>query len=153
MQLAPMNNGNGNGNGKSRSGHNRVLNEINVTPFVDVMLVLLIIFMVTAPLLQQGLPVNLPQAAAPALKRTKTDVIITIKKDGNIFIGDDPTVIPLPELEERLTSLYATKEDKDLFIKADTDLRYGMVVKVMSIAKKAGVDRIGMLTQPELAKR
>ncbi len=153
MQLAPMNNGNGNANGKSRSGHNRVLNEINVTPFVDVMLVLLIIFMVTAPLMQQGLPVNLPQAAAPALKRTKTDVIITIKKDGNIFIGDDPTVIPLPELEERLTSLYATKEDKDLFIKADTDLRYGMVVKVMSIAKKAGVDRIGMLTQPELAKR
>ena len=149
MQLANINNNGGN----SKGGHNRVLNEINVTPFVDVILVLLIIFMVTAPLLQQGLPVNLPHAAAPALKRTKTDIIVTIKRDGNIYIGDDPTVVPLSELQERLTGLYAAREDRDLFIKADTDLRYGAVVKVMSIAKKAGVDRIGMLTQPELAKR
>ena len=62
-------------------------------------------------------------------------------------------MVPLSELQERLTGLYAAREDRDLFIKADTDLRYGAVVKVMSIAKKAGVDRIGMLTQPELAKR
>jgi biopolymer transport protein TolR len=147
-------NGNNNNNGvRPKSAHNRVLNEINVTPFVDVILVLLIIFMVTAPLLQQGLPVNLPHAAAPALKRTKTDIILTIKRDGNIYLGDDATVVPLEDLEERLVGTYAAREDKDLFIKADTDLRYGTVVKVMSIAKKAGVDRIGMLTQPELAKK
>jgi len=139
--------------GRVKGGHNRVLNEINVTPFVDVILVLLIIFMVTAPLLQQGLPVNLPEAAAPALKRTKTDIIVTIKRNGDIFIGDDNTVIPIDDLEERLIGLFAAREDKDLFIKADTDLPYGTVVKVMSLAKKAGVDRIGMLTQPELAKR
>jgi biopolymer transport protein TolR len=151
MQLPDMHS---NGNGKSkRRSHNRVLNEINVTPFVDVILVLLIIFMVTAPLLQQGLPVNLPEAAAPALKRTKKDVILTIKRDGSVYIGDDATVVPMADLEERLTGLYATRESKDLFIKADSDLRYGIVVKVMSIAKKSGVDRIGMLTQPELAKR
>ena len=141
-------------NGKrARGSHNRVLNEINVTPFVDVILVLLIIFMVTAPLLQQGLPVNLPQAESPAIKRTKNDIIITLKENGSIFIGDDETVVPLADLEERLIGIYATREEKDLFIKADTNLKYGTVVKVMSLAKKAGVDRIGMLTQPELAKR
>jgi biopolymer transport protein TolR len=130
-------------------GHGRMLSEINITPFVDVMLVLLIIFMVTAPLLQQGLPVHLPEAAAPALKRTKSDVIVTVQKDGAIYLGDDQTRIPPEELEGRLAAIYQAKEDKDLFIKADTSVRYGMVVKVMSDAKKAGVDRIGMITQPE----
>lgn len=129
--------------------HNRVLSEINITPFVDVMLVLLIIFMVTAPLLQQGLPVNLPEAAAPALKRAKTDVIVTLQKGGGIFLGDDKATIPIDELEGRLSAMYSAKEEKDLFIKADTDLQYGTVIKVMSLAKKAGVDRIGMITQPE----
>lgn len=130
-------------------GHHRLVSDINITPFVDVMLVLLIIFMVTAPLLQQGLPVNLPQAQAQALKRTKTDIVVTIQKGGRIFIGDDQTVIPIDKLEEQLLAIYATKTQKDLFIKADTDLLYGTVIRVMSIAKKAGVDRIGMITQPE----
>lgn len=134
----------------SGSGHQRMMSEINVTPFVDVMLVLLIIFMVTAPLLQQGLPVHLPEAAAPALKRAKTDVILTLQKGGGVFIDDDKTSIPLDELEGRLAAIYSAKEEKDLFIKADTDLRYGTVVKVMSMAKKAGIDRIGMITQPEI---
>lgn len=130
-------------------GHHRLSADINITPFVDVVLVLLIIFMVTAPLLQQGLPVNLPHAAAPALKRTKKDIVLTIQKGGQIFIGDDQTVIPVYELEGRLAAIYAHKESKDLFIKADQGLLYGQVIKVMSIAKKAGVDRIGMITQPE----
>ena len=130
-------------------GHNRVLSEINITPFVDVMLVLLIIFMVTAPLLQQGLPVHLPEAAAPALKRTKSDVILTVQKGGQIYLGDDAAAVPPDELEGRLAAIYSAKEQKDLFIKADKDVLYGLVVKVMSTAKKAGVDRIGMITQPE----
>ena len=133
----------------SGEGHNRVLSEINITPFVDVMLVLLIIFMVTAPLLQQGLPVNLPEAAAPALKRTKTDVILTLQKGGGIFIGDDASKVPMDELEGRLSAMYQAKEQKDLFIKADKDVLYGEVIRVMSLAKKAGVDRIGMITTPE----
>lgn len=152
MQLIKQSEDNGRPK-KARGSRNAILNEINVTPFVDVILVLLIIFMVTAPLLQQGLPVNLPQAAAPALKRTKTDIILTIKKDGRIYIGDDATVIPMSDLEEHLIGMFAARDNKDLFIKADTDLRYGVVVKVMSLAKKAGVDRIGMLTQPELARK
>ena len=136
---------------RKRSGH--FLNEINVTPVVDVSLVLLIIFMVTAPLLQQGLPVNLPQAAAPALKRTKTDVVLTIQRDGTVFIGDDQKAVPIKELDTRLVALYQSRDNRDLFIKADSDLLYGMVVKVMAIAKQAGIERIGMLTQPELAKK
>ena len=134
----------------SKGGHHRMNPDINLTPFVDVVLVLLIIFMVTAPLLQQGLPVNLPQAQAQALKRTKADIIVTVQKDGQVFIGDEATAIPIDKLEEQLTAIYATKEQKDLFIKADKDLLYGMIIKIMSIAKKAGVDRIGMITQPEM---
>ena len=127
----------------------RSLAEINITPFVDVMLVLLIIFMLTAPLLQQGLPVNLPEASAPAIKRTKQDVILTIKDNGSLYLGDKKQNIPLQSLEEELRGIFSVKKEKDLFIKADADLLYGIVVRVMSIAKKAGADRIGMLTKPE----
>ncbi|MFH1875205.1 MAG: biopolymer transporter ExbD [Pseudomonadota bacterium] len=144
MQVRNNNNGN-----KDR----RLASEINITPFVDVVLVLLIIFMVTAPLLQQGLPVNLPEAAAPALKRTKADIIVTIQPGEKVFIGDDQIQIPMDELQGRLTAIFEVKEQKDLFIKADTDLLYGTVIRVMSIAKKAGVERIGMITQPELTGR
>jgi len=134
---------------KGKGGHHRLNPDINITPFVDVVLVLLIIFMVTAPLLQQGLPVNLPEAQAQALKRTKADIIVTVQKGGEIYLGDEATPVPLERLEEQLTAIYATKDQKDLFIKADKDLLYGLVVRIMSIAKKAGVDRIGMITQPE----
>ncbi len=129
--------------------HNSLQSMINVTPLVDVALTLLIVFMMTAPMLQQGLPVNLPEAAAPALKRSKADVILTVQSGGKIFIGDDQETIPLDELEGRLGALYSAKQEKDLFVKADSELLYGTVVKIMSIAKRAGVDRIGMITQPE----
>ncbi|PIR25818.1 MAG: protein TolR [Deltaproteobacteria bacterium CG_4_10_14_0_2_um_filter_43_8] len=133
----------------SSSRERRTLSEINITPFVDVMLVLLIIFMVTAPMLQQGLPVNLPEASAPSLKRTKQDVVVTIKNNGTLFLGDDSKTLSMEDLESELKAIYALKENKDLFIKADSDLLYGKVVKIMAIAKKAGASRIGMLTQPE----
>jgi len=126
-----------------------VLSEINITPVCDVALVLLIVFMLTAPLLQQGLPVNLPEASAPALKRTKKDVILTVSKEGGIYLGNDKESIPMNEVKGRLATIYSRRQQKDLFIKADTDLRYGTVVKIMSLAKKAGIDRIGMITQPE----
>ena len=129
--------------------HIAIKSTINVTPLVDVALTLLIVFMLTAPLLQQGLPVNLPQAAAPALKRTRADVILTMRRDGKIYLGDEAKHIPPEELAGRLTTIYAARQRKDLYIKADTDLRYGAVVKVMSVAKRAGVNRIGMITQPE----
>ncbi len=130
-------------------GRMKSLSEINVTPLVDVALTLLIVFMITAPLLQQGLPVNLPEASAPALKRAKEDIVLTVQNNGSIYIGDDKIMIPMDEVEGRLSAIFSQKQQKDLFIKADTDLRYGDVIRIMSIAKKAGVDRIGMITQPE----
>lgn len=128
--------------------HNKPLAEINVIPFCDILLVLLIIFMITAPLLQQGLDVNLPQASAPAMEKEKTDVILTMRKNGEIFIGDESTPFNTDTLAGKLDVIYRNKEKKDLFIKADTDIKYGEVVKVMSLAKEAGIQRIGMVTQP-----
>lgn len=127
--------------------HHKSLSEINVVPFCDVLLVLLIIFMVTAPLLQQGLDVNLPQANAPQITHQKSDIILSMRKDGTIYLGEEPTTIAF--LEERLGDVFKARERKDLFIKADADIRYGEVVRIMSIAKTAGVVRIGMITQPE----
>lgn len=132
-----------------QNGKQGLMSEINVTPLVDVFLTLLIIFIITAPLLQQGMSVNLPKAAAPSLKRSKADVILTVQKDGKIFLGDDSAEIPFDEVEGRLAAIYTNKEQKDLFIKADSDITYGIVISVMSKAKKAGVDRIGMITAPE----
>src|SRR3989338_843969 len=132
--------------------HNKPLAEINVFPFCDILLVLLIIFMITAPLLQQGLDVNLPQAAAPAISREKTDIILTMRRGGDVYIGDDQAAVPVEYLEKKLADIYSAKENKDLFIKADADIRYGEVVKIMSVAKSAGVVRIGMITQPEKNK-
>ena len=136
--------------GMISSNKRSMMAEINMTPFVDVMLVLLIVFMITAPMLQQGLPVNLPQAQSSELKRTKQDLIVTIQKDGKVYIGDNKKSVEMNSLEGRLQAIYATKQRKDIFIKADFQIQYGDVIKVMSAAKKAGVDRIGMLTQPEL---
>lgn len=129
--------------------HHRSLAEINITPFCDVLLVLLIIFMVTAPLLQQGLDVNLPHTKAPEIQRQKDDLILTIRKDGQMYLGDDTTPVVLTYLEHRLKDLYEKREQKDLYLKADQDIRYGEVARVMAAAKLAGVQRIGMITQPE----
>ena len=129
--------------------HHRSLAEINITPFCDVLLVLLIIFMVTAPLLSQGLDVNLPQTKAPEIQRTKDDVILTIRKDGQMFLGDDGTPISISYLEHRLKDLFDRREKKDLYLKADLEIRYGEVARVMATAKLAGIERIGMMTAPE----
>lgn len=130
-------------------GHHRALAEINITPFVDVVLVLLIIFMITAPLLQQGLSVEVPKAASPKLEQTPQDLIVTIDDKENIFLGDSKASVTMEALPARLATIYQNKERKDLLIKADQTLRYGKVIELMSVAQKAGVDRIGMVTQPE----
>ncbi|MBI4125414.1 MAG: protein TolR [Deltaproteobacteria bacterium] len=131
------------------SRHNQPLAEINVVPFVDIVLVLLIIFMITAPLLQQGLPVELPKAEAQEIKREKKDLVVTIDAKGNIFLGDVKQALNLEAFTAKLAAIFKTKEDKALLIRADHQLSYGAVVDVMSTALKVGVQRIGMITQPE----
>lgn len=130
-------------------GHNHPLAEINVVPFVDVVLVLLIIFMITAPLLQQGMPVELPKAQSPEIKREAKDLILTIDAQNHIFLGESRAPITTEEVTPKLAAIFKNKEQKSLLIQADQKLVYGKVVEVMADALKAGVERIGMITQPE----
>ena len=125
------------------------LAEINVTPFVDVMLVLLIIFMVTAPLMVQGLEVDLPETKTVAsLPKGKDHMVMTIKKDGTFFL--DEYAITLEELSGHLARLVKA-EKKSLYLRADKEVPYGTVVRVMGEIKDAGIDRIGMVAELEEA--
>ncbi len=123
------------------------LSEINVTPFVDVMLVLLIIFMVTAPLIQQGLDVNLPEATAKGLKSPEDPTVLTIDKGGKIFFGTNE--VAMEKLRGFVEAMKENKGLEELYLKADKDVPYGTVVKVMAEIKAAGIDRLGMITIPE----
>jgi biopolymer transport protein TolR len=122
-----------------------VLSEINVTPLVDVMLVLLIIFMVTAPLLQQGIDVNLPKAKGKDLP-TEERINIVIKKNGVIYLND--TQVSLSEMGNKLRAI--SKLNPNVFLKADKDVPYGFVVEVMGEIKDSGIEKLGMITEPKL---
>ena len=135
--------------GMTTGGSRRAMSEINVTPLVDVMLVLLIIFMVTAPLISQGVPVDLPQTQASALSGDEKKLVLTLTKDKQIFIGtnaDNP--IPYEQLETKLRTNERLKTEKELYLHADRALEYGFVVDVMAIVKRAGVEKMGMVTDP-----
>jgi biopolymer transport protein TolR len=122
-----------------------VMSEINVTPFVDVMLVLLIIFMVTAPLLQQGIDVDLPEAKGKDLPPEER-VNIIIKKDKTVHLNDNP--VTLGQMRSKLEAI--GKLNPNVFLKADKDVPYGFVVKVMSEVKEAGIEKLGMITEPKI---
>jgi biopolymer transport protein TolR len=127
------------------------MSEINVTPMVDVMLVLLVIFMVTAPLIQQGVKVNLPETKAAPVEASEKKLVVSIDKGKRVFIGD--TEVALAELEEKLKSNARAQKDKELYLHADRDLPYGVVVDVMASAQRAGVTNVGMITDPIGASR
>ena len=121
--------------------------EINVTPLVDVMLVLLIIFIITAPMLVQGLKVNLPKQDAPAItSKTDEPVILTLTSDQIILLGDEPVHLKL--LADRLGAVLAGSP-RPVYLKADENLPYGFVIRVLAVLDQVGVEQVGMVTQPE----
>jgi len=126
--------------------HSSLMSEINVTPFVDVMLVLLIIFMVTAPMMMEGINVSLPEASSKPLVLEKKPLLISINSDKKVFINDFNVTVD--HLGEKLTKILDGKTNREVFLKADRNISYGMVVRVMSEIKRAGIENLGMVTIP-----
>ena len=124
----------------------QMMSDINVTPLVDVMLVLLIIFMVTAPMMMQGVDVSLPEATAQPLESEKEHLIITIDKKNQVFINDFQVTVD--GLGEKLEKILEGRSDREVYLKADKDISYGTVVQVMAEVKGAGVEKLGMVTEP-----
>lgn len=124
----------------------RLMSDINVTPFVDVMLVLLIIFMVTAPMMMQGVDVSLPAATSDPLPAEEEHLIISINKDNQVFINNYQ--VALDNLKDKLIAILRGRVDREVYLRADKDISYGMVVRVMSEVKGAGIEKLGMVTAP-----
>ena len=122
------------------------MSDINVTPFVDVMLVLLIIFMVTAPMMMQGVEVNLPQTTTKNIKTREDPLILTINKKGDIFL--EKHRISLEGLETKIKAIFKYRRDKEVLLRADKDVPYGFVIKVIARVKSAGINKLGMVTEP-----
>jgi len=130
-----------------RSSAHHPLSEINVTPFVDVMLVLLIIFMVTAPMMQQGVDVDLPETTTQPIRVQDEPLVLTVQKDGKVHIGRRE--IPQAELREKLAAIFEGRDSRELFLRADKEAPYGVVVKALAAAREAGATKLGMVTEPE----
>ncbi|MFH1122785.1 MAG: protein TolR [Pseudomonadota bacterium] len=124
----------------------KYMSDINVTPFVDVMLVLLIIFMVTAPMMMQGVEVNLPQTTTQSIKTKEDPLFLTVNKKGEIFLENH--AVKLDELEMKVQSIFKYRREKEILLRADKDIPYGFVIKVMAAVKGAGVTKLGMVTEP-----
>lgn len=127
-------------------GKGPFMSDINVTPLVDVMLVLLIIFMVTAPMMMQGVNVSLPQTTSKPLPGEKDHLIISIDRSQQIYINDYK--VELEALQAKLKKIYEGRSDEKVYLRADKGVSYGVVVQVMSEVKNAGVERLGMVTEP-----
>jgi biopolymer transport protein TolR len=134
------------GMSSGKGGGRTTMSEINVTPMVDVMLVLLIIFMVTAPLIQQGVKVNLPETKAAPVEASDKKLVISIDVGKHVFIGE--AEVKLEELEEKLKTNVKAQADKELYLHADKELPYGVVIEVMAAAQRAGITNVGMITDP-----
>jgi biopolymer transport protein TolR len=122
------------------------ISNINVTPLVDVMLVLLVIFMVTAPILQQGVSINLPKVKAAALTGEEQQLVVAVNRNGQIYLND--TAVALTELGPKLQAILQLRPDRQVFLRADQNVRYGDVMRVIATVKGAGIERLGMVTEP-----
>lgn len=123
------------------------ISQINVTPLVDVMLVLLIIFMVAAPILQQGVELELPEETIAPIEGEGEQLVVSITKDGKVFLGAGNEV-ELNNVGERLGAILKTKQDKRVFIRADRQVEYGQVMAVMGRIRRSGIYKIGLITEP-----
>jgi len=123
------------------------ISQINVTPLVDVMLVLLVIFMVTAPIIQQGVQVNLPQARSGAIPGTEEHLVVTVAKNGKVYLNDN--AMTLSQLGEKLRAIKKIDANKQVYLRADQDVRYGTVMQAIAEIRKSGIERLGMVTRPE----
>src|SRR5580700_2964178 len=141
---APIYSGNSR-NGGRNGGRYRPMADINVTPLVDVMLVLLVVFMVTAPLLTVGVPVDLPQTQAPPINEPKEPTVITVNKDGAIFIQE--TSVPIDTLVSRLQAITGANPDAVLYVRGDKDINYGRVLEVMSLISNAGFRKVSLVAE------
>ncbi len=122
------------------------ISQINVTPLVDVMLVLLVIFMVTAPIIQQGVQVNLPQAQPGAIASDEEPLVVSIAQNGRVYLNDN--VITFGELGKKLRAIRQIGKDKEVYLRADQNVRYGVVMRTIEEIKQAGIVKLGMITRP-----
>ncbi len=125
------------------------LAEINIIPLVDVVLVLLIIFMVTAPMLKEGIDIDLPEVGADSVESQQDDFIVSIDSLGRIYLNEDKKEkYSIVSVEERLEEIFTDRKKKEIYLKADRGIKYGYVMEVMAAAQRAGVQRVGMITNP-----
>jgi len=125
------------------------MNEINVTPLIDVMLVLLVIFMVTAPLLTTGVQVDLPKVKSAPMQTDDSKLLLIITADEHVYLGKDEITAAL---EDRLKNNTRLQEEKEVYVQADENVKYGVVLRVMAAARAAGVEKLGMITDPLVVK-
>ena len=125
---------------------NAPLSEINVTPLVDVMLVLLIIFMVSAPMMTTGMEVDLPKTRAPRMDIDDEKLLLTVTVDHKVYLGD--VEVPYDRLEEALTTNERLQRDNEIYVQADEKVPYGFVAKVMALVRRAGIEKLGLVTDP-----
>ena len=122
------------------------LSEINVTPLVDVMLVLLIIFMVSAPMMTTGVEIDLPKTRAPRMDMEEEKLLLTITKEQKVFLGE--AEVPYDRLEEALTTNERLQRERELYLQADENVPYGFVAKVMALIRRGGIEKLGLVTDP-----
>jgi biopolymer transport protein TolR len=136
----------GGGRGRRRMGG---MNEINVTPLIDVMLVLLVIFMVTAPLLTTGVQVDLPKAKSAPMQTDESKLLLVVTADEHVYLGKDEIT---DDVENKLKANARLQEEKEVYVQADENVKYGAVLRVMAAARSAGVEKLGMITDPLVVK-